>query len=161
MTGGAAIGDERVAALLALDNAHATELSFLDAARLRAMLGWSFHAREVGDAEAFILAFDQGAPYDSPNFLWFRERFARFVYIDRVVVAQSSRGRGCARRLYQDLIAAAVAAGHGMIGCEVNSDPPNPASDAFHAALGFEQAGAATVAGGAKTVRYLMLRIGA
>jgi uncharacterized protein len=33
-----------------------------------------------------MLAFDQDADYDSPNFLWFRERLARFVYADRVVV---------------------------------------------------------------------------
>lgn len=31
-------------------------------------------------------------------------------------------------------------------------EPPNPASDAFHAALGFEPVGSAGV--GSKTVRY-------
>jgi hypothetical protein len=32
-----------------------------------------------------------------------------------------------------DLFAAAEAAGHDRVVCEVNSDPPNPASAAFHA----------------------------
>jgi predicted GNAT superfamily acetyltransferase len=38
--------------------------------------------------------------------------------------------------------------------CEVNADPPNPASDAFHAALGFAIAGQALIHGGSKSVRY-------
>jgi uncharacterized protein len=41
----------------------------------------------------------------------------------------------------------------------VNSDPPNPASDAFHAALGFEVVGEAAIHDGAKTVRYLARRL--
>ncbi len=86
---------------------------------------------------AFLLAFDEGAEYDSPNYLWFRRRYPRFVYVDRVAVAQAARGRGHARRLYADLMARAAAADHDVVVCEVNSDPPNPASDAFHATLGF------------------------
>jgi predicted GNAT superfamily acetyltransferase len=33
--------------------------------------------------------------------------------------------------------------------------PPNPASDAFHAALGFAEVGSARLFDGMKTVRYL------
>jgi len=75
------------------------------------------------------------------------------------VVAEAARGRGYARRLYAGLTEHALAAGHDLIVCEVNSDPPNPASDAFHAALGFLEVGAAVVHGGAKTVRYLALSL--
>jgi hypothetical protein len=39
--------------------------------------------------------------------------------------------------------------------CEVNSDPPNPASDAFHAAMEFSEVGRAAIHHGSKTVRYL------
>ena len=144
-------------AILALNNAHAVELSWLEPARLTTLVGRAFHARRIGAAEAFLLAFDQDADYDSPNYLWFRARYPRFVYIDRVAVAATARGRGHARRLYADLIAAAQSAGHSMVVCEVNSAPPNPASDAFHAALGFEEVGQADIHGGSKTVRYLML----
>ena len=98
---------------------------------------------------------DQAADYDSVNYLWFRERYPAFVYVDRVVVADSARGRGLARALYDDLFVAAKAAGHERIVCEVNSDPPNPASDRFHAALGFVTVGAAAIHGGKKTVTYL------
>lgn len=154
-----AIGPDVAPALLALNNAHAAELSWLEPARFGVLLGRAFHARCIGAADAFLLAFDQDADYDSPNYIWFRTRYPRFVYIDRVAVAAAARGRGYARRLYADLIEAAGALGHGLVVCEVNSDPPNPASDAFHAALGFAEAGRAAIHGGSKTVRYLTLPI--
>lgn len=146
-------------AVLALNNAHALELSWLEPERLAKLVGEAFVARRVGVADALLLAFDQDADYDSVNFLWFRERFDRFVYVDRVVVADAARGRGLARRLYDELFAAARAAGHARIVCEVNSDPPNPASDAFHAALGFVPIGTAEIHGGEKTVTYLERRL--
>ena len=141
--------------LLALNNAHAQELSWLEAERLEYLIGQAFLARRIGRLDAFMLAFDQDARYDSPNFIWFRARYPRFVYVDRIVVAPTARGRGCARRLYDDLSEHAVRAGHDRIVCEVNKTPPNPASDAFHAALGFVEVGTASVHGGSRTVRYL------
>lgn len=158
MTGALAVDDlagTAGEALLALNNAHALELSWLEPDRLAKLVGEAFVARRVGAADALLLAFDQDADYDSVNFLWFRDRFDRFVYVDRVVVADVARGRGLARRLYNDLFAVARAAGHERIVCEVNSDPPNPASDAFHAALGFLPVGTARIHGGKKTVTYL------
>ena len=102
------------------------------------------------------MAFDQDAQYDSPNFLWFCARYPRFVYVDRIVVSSSARGRGCARRLYRDLFEHAADARYERVVCEVNSSPPNPASDAFHAALGFVETGTASVCDGSRTVRYLL-----
>jgi predicted GNAT superfamily acetyltransferase len=142
-------------AILTLNNAHAQELSWLEAERLEYLVGESFLARRIGHLDAFLLAFDQDARYDSPNFIWFRARYPRFVYVDRIVVAASARGRGCARRLYSDLFEHAVRAGHDRVVCEVNTIPPNAASDAFHAALGFVEVGTASVHGGSRTVRYL------
>lgn len=146
-------------ALLALNNAHAGELSWLDEDRFRHLIAQALLALRVGD-DAMLIAFDQDARYDSPNFLWFRERFERFVYVDRVVVAGAARGRGLARMLYGALFAHAAAAGHARVVCEVNLDPPNPASDAFHAALGFAEVGTGVLADGLKTVRYLSRAIG-
>jgi hypothetical protein len=142
-------------ALLALNNAHAEELSWLAPERLQKLVGQAFLALIIGRAEAFLLAFDQDADYDSPNFLWFRARFPRFIYVDRVVVAPAARGRGHARRLYEALFEAAAKAGHDRVVCEVNRKPPNPASDAFHEGLGFSELGSASIHGGSKTVRYL------
>ena len=128
--------------LLALNNAHATELSWLEPARLQALVGQAVLALAIGEAAALLLALDQTAEYDSPNYQWFRAQFERFVYVDRVVVAEATRGRGHARRLYESVIAYAARTGHERVLCEVNADPPNPGSDAFHAALGFVPVGA-------------------
>jgi uncharacterized protein len=152
-------GDE--AAILALNNEHAAELSWLEPERLSFLLGQAFYARRVGDVEAFIMTFDQDARYDSPNFLWFRDRYSHFVYVDRVVVAAQARGCGLARRLYHDLFDHAARAGHTLVTCEVNSDPPNPASDAFHTALGFAEIGDAVIHGGKKAVRYYVRSLSA
>ena len=140
-------------AILALNNAHAQELSLLDADALGRMIGHAFHAVRAGEADAFMIAFDQGGDYASPNFLWFRERYERFVYVDRIAVNPSARGRGLARMLYEDLFELARRAGHARVVCEVNSQPPNPASDAFHKSMGFAEVGSARL-GAAKQVRY-------
>ena len=146
-------------ALLALNNAHAAELSWLEPEKLRRLVARSFLARRIGQADAFLLAFDQDADYDSPNFLWFRARFRRFVYVDRVVVASHARGRGYARELYEDLFQHAVRVGHDRIVAEINLEPANPVSDAFHAALGFTEVGRGSIHGGAKTVRYFVRQL--
>src|ERR1700754_2951356 len=111
--------------LLALNNAHAAQLSWLEPERLQHLVGQAFLARRIGELDAFLLTFDQDARYDSPNFLWFRARYPRFVYVDRIVVASSARGRGHARRLYDDLFVRAARAGYDRIFCEVNLVPPN------------------------------------
>ncbi|MDR3518046.1 MAG: GNAT family N-acetyltransferase [Azospirillaceae bacterium] len=141
--------------MLALNNGHATELSLLSASALVDLLAGAWYARILGDGAALILAFDQDAAYDSLNFLWFRARYRRFVYIDRVVVTESARGQGLAAALYRDLAAAATAAGHQQLCCEVNLDPPNRGSDAFHAGFGFAEVGQARLGDRDKTVRYL------
>jgi predicted GNAT superfamily acetyltransferase len=145
--------------MLALNNAHARELSWLEPERLEHLVSEAFLARRIGELDAFLLALDQDADYDSPNFLWFRARYPRFVYVDRIVVASSARGRGHARRLYDDLFEHARRAGQQRVVCEVNAIPPNPESDAFHAALGFVEVGTASIHGGSKTVRYLLRRL--
>lgn len=139
-------------ALRVLNNEHAQELSYADAPRFRHLIEQAFFAQAIG-TEAFIIAFDQDADYDFPNFLWFRQRFSRFVYVDRVVTAQAARGRGHAAALYNALFAAALAAGHERVTCEINADPPNPGSEAFHAKFGFQEIGSTLLPNG-KTVRY-------
>ena len=142
-------------AVLSLNQQNVTELSPLDEATFARLIGQSFQATAADGGAAFLIAFDQHAGYDSPNFRWFQARYPRFVYVDRIAVATAARGRGLAGSLYDHLFAAATAAGHSIIGCEVNVDPPNPASDAFHAARGFEEVGRELLGNG-KTVRYLV-----
>ena len=145
-----------VAIMLPLNNAHTEETSALDDASCTALLGMAFYARGIDrGATAFLIALDHKASYGSPNFLWFQAARASFVYIDRIIVSSSARGQGIARLLYEDLFGAARTAGHDRVVCEVNIDPPNLVSEAFHAAMGFERVGEATIHNGTKTVRYL------
>ncbi|CCD87765.1 putative Acetyltransferase, GNAT family [Bradyrhizobium sp. ORS 285] len=148
--------DSLATSLLALNNAHASELSWLTPEALAHLIRQAWRAWRIGEADALLIALDQTVDYDSPNYHWFRARYDRFIYVDRIVVAQSARGRGLARVLYEQLVRDAQAADHQRIVCEVNVDPPNPQSDAFHAALGFEPLATASIHGGTKTVRYLI-----
>jgi predicted GNAT superfamily acetyltransferase len=140
--------------VLALNASLDVELSPLTRQGLMDIVDAAFYARLAEPQRGLLIAFDQDADYRSPNFLWFKARLPRFVYVDRIAVAETARGRGIARRLYDDLFAAARDAGHDRIVCEVNVEPPNPTSDAFHARFGFTEIGQADLASG-KVVRYL------
>lgn len=108
---------------------------------------------EIGDAiAAFLLAFREGAPYDSPNYLWFAERYPRFLYIDRIVVAPAHRGARLGVALYDDIVAFAAASGVPWLTCEFDVEPPNPASLKFHARMGFAEVGTQWIGGGKKRV---------
>lgn len=140
--------------MLDLNNAHARELSWLTVDELHELVTTAAQVAVLAPV-AFVLCFDQDAPYTSPNFIWHRERFDRFRYVDRVVVDPDVRGQGIARRLYQHVFAAAAAAGVPRIVAEINAEPANPASDAFHARFGFVEVGRAAVNGQDKVVRYV------
>jgi predicted GNAT superfamily acetyltransferase len=141
--------------VLKLNTTFEVELSPLDAPSLAALVDRTAYAFSVDPEAAFLLAMDQDADYDSPNFLWHRTRFDRFVYVDRIAVSSDHRRKGIAQALYAGLFDAARADGHTRIVCEVNSDPPNPQSDAFHEALGFRPVGEEHLPERGKTVRYL------
>jgi uncharacterized protein len=172
--------------LLALNNDHSIELSPLTLAELDLLIRESFFSATINDSDALLIAFDQSSRYRHVNFLWFRVFFekalqqnaplsswgaprteltpgsleqtanANFVYVDRVVTSRAARGKGYARALYAELFQRARSAGHTRIASEVNLDPPNPASDAFHASLDFHEVGRAAIHNHAKTVRYLL-----
>ena len=139
----------------ALNRQHEVELSPLAMPSLADLVNLATYGRVIGNQAAFLLAFDQAAAHDSANFLWFRKRLARFVYVDRIAVAQAHRGRGHARALYEDLFTFAHTNGSQAVVCEVNTEPPNPGSEAFHAALGFEEIGRAHLPDQRKSVVYL------
>lgn len=151
-------GDEAVRpALLDLNAQNVVETSPLSPERFDWMIARARVATFVPPDAAFLIAFAHDDAFDGGHFLWFRARLQSFLYVDRIVVAAASRGRGYGRLLYEDLFVRARAAGIDRIVCEVNAVPPNPGSAAFHALLGFQEIGTATLDGGAKTVRYLAL----
>ncbi len=145
-------------ALAALHELHADEIGRADEPRLRALLASAALARALGpagDPDAFLLAFDERTPPQGPNHAHFLARGGSFLYVDRVCVHPRARRRGLARALYEEAFASAAAAGKERVVCEVNFDPPNPGSDAFHAALGFVEVGRAHLPDRGKSVRYL------
>lgn len=140
--------------VLALSARHEVETGKLGRAKLAAMVATSYLSTIIGERGGYLITFDQAGAYDSPNFLWHRARYPRFVYVDRIVIEPAARGLGYARALYQQFFERARADGHNLACCEINLDPPNPESDAFHAAMGFAEVGQAVLDNG-KAVRYL------
>lgn len=113
-------------------------------------------ACHAGRALAFLLAMDETADYDSLNFLWFRDHYPRFVYVDRIVVHADYRGAGLGAALYADLLQWSRGR-TPRLACEVNLRPSNEPSLRFHARQGFTPVGTQETDGGRKTVS-LMIR---
>lgn len=158
-----AASERDFATILALNAESVRFLSPLDAGRLAALhREAALHLVACdGDAvAAFLLAFREGAAYDSENYRWFATRYARFLYVDRVVVSGAQQGRGLGARLYAALFDFARAAGVATIVCEIDAEPPNPGSQRFHARFGFREVGSQRVAGGAKRVSMQALALG-
>ena len=104
---------------------------------------------------AFLLSLAPGQPYASQNYQWFESREQSHQYIDRVVVAPQAHGTGVGRALYEHVFARARERGVDQVTCEVNTDPPNPQSLAFHERLGFKRLSEQTTRGGEVTVAML------
>ena len=146
---------EDFAAILRLNEASVHFLSALTEARLAALHAMAAYHRVVviGDeVVAFLLALREGYAYESVNYRWFAAAYAQFLYIDRVVVSVSARGRGLGRALYDDLFAFARRCNATQITCEFDVDPPNEASRKFHAKYGFVEVGSQRVGSEKKRV---------
>jgi len=94
-----------------------------------------------GRIVAFLLAFREGANYQSANYRWFAERYSRFLYVDRIVVDRRYQRSGLGRLLYADLFKFAYESESERITCEFDIDPPNEASQRFHASYTFRMIG--------------------
>jgi predicted GNAT superfamily acetyltransferase len=138
-------------AILALNKAFVAVLSPLDSERLAQLHAQASLHRVIehdGRIEAFLLAFREGADYDGANYRWFAQRHARFLYVDRIVVAGSGQAQGAGSRLYRDAYARASADAVPIIACEFDIEPPNPVSARFHARWGFREVGQRQLGGG-------------
>ena len=103
----------------------------------------------------FVIAMDETSAYQSMNYLWFRARYPRFTYVDRIAIVPELKGRGLGRRIYDEL-GAMVRDRSPLIACEVNVRPPNPESVAFHARIGFREVGQQDAEAGKKRVSLLI-----
>lgn len=144
-----------LADVLALNRAHLPHVSPLSPTGLRRLHAQAAHfrlAEAAGALIGFLIALDPSAEYGSPNFLWFKARYERFAYIDRVAVVAARHRCGVARRLYEDLERFAGERGFDLLACEYNLRPPNADSARFHGRLGFAEVGRQDTERGQKTV---------
>jgi hypothetical protein len=107
--------------------------SIMDAATLLLV------AETGGNVAGYLIAYEPSRAYDGEEFLWFRARSADFLYVDQIAVAKRARGAGIGRALYEEAARAAGVRRLAALVCEVNIDPPNPQSMAFHHRLGFAE----------------------
>ncbi len=140
-------------AVLGLNEESVKALSPLAAANLEVHRRDAAHAVvcEVdSQVVGFALAYAPESTYESLNYRWHHERFADFLYLDRIAISSAWRRRGIATAMYDEL--ETYAAAHGRMVCEVNSEPPNPESLAFHAHRGYRPIGRLRQPDGHETV---------
>lgn len=146
------------AALAVLNDAAAPAVPITspdDLARLVSLAGLALGLEREGRLVGFVIAMTPGADYDSENFVFFESRDIDHLYVDRIVIDESERGRGLGAVLYGAVFDTARRQGRLEVTCEVNLDPPNPGSLAFHDRLGFRSVGTQATKGGAVTVSLL------
>jgi len=133
------------AAVLELNHRNVALLAPMDDQRLAQLMTWADRAdviqaqtdeAQTDEVAGFVFTFAPGTAYDSENYLWFsKHRGDGFYYLDRIVLADSHRRLGLGRRVYDEL--EQVAAAHGRMVLEVNVEPANEPSLAFHYARGY------------------------
>lgn len=129
------------AAVLALNERHVELLSPMDEAQLVTLQAEADTAHVIdveGTFAGFVLTFAAGSAYDGENFAWFTDLLDDFCYLDRVVIHEDFRRRGLGTQVYDELESSC---GRPVFALEVNLDPPNEASLAFHRARGYVEVG--------------------
>jgi len=153
--------DRDLDALVAVNDAAYPAVPITPAEELAELIGMSSVAVVVDDGAAagFVLGMPPGLAYQSENYLFFsaraREHGTTFVYVDRIVLAAHLRGRALGPQLYDAVFDEARRVGADEVLCEVNLEPPNPGSLAFHTRLGFVEVGRQSTKGGANVVALL------
>jgi len=126
--------------ILAVNAACTPAVGEMDAADY-AEIRLSAHAVRVAEVDGkpagFIILIRPLSAYRSLNYAWFEQRYERHLYIDRIAIDAAFRGHGVGRALYEDAARLAREAGEERLTAEVNEDPPNPQSIAFHKSMGF------------------------
>ena len=129
--------------VLALNNAAGPGILPMDAAKLRFFWEHADYfrvAEKDGLMAGFLVALSHEAAHDSPNFLWFRERYPEFLYIDRIVVASTRRGTGVGRVFYADVQSYAEL--HvPQLAAEVFLESSSHPALLFHGSFGFREVG--------------------
>lgn len=119
----------------------------MDHARLAELVAASDRAAVIdvdGAFAGFVITFAAGAPYDGAHFAWFAERYDDYSYLDRIVIHEDFQRRGLGTFVYDEIEGSC---GRPVLTLEVNIDPPNEPSLAFHQARGFVEVGQSDASG--------------
>ena len=135
-----------VARVLEINNSNTPGVSELTLSELETDIENCLHAlaidNEHGEVCAFCITFAPDAPAAGVNHQWFAERYASFVYLDRIAIDPTYQNLGLGVLLYQSVEQQMIAsAQHSLLCCEVNLEPPNPGSLRFHHRIGFTEVG--------------------
>ena len=148
--------------ILALNEAEVRHTSAMNLSRLAQLDHLSDYHKIAfidGQVAGFLMAMCYGTPYVNVNFQWFSDRHKDFVYIDRVVVDAAFTGRGVGSALYQNLSDFARRIDATSLVCEINADPPNPASMAFHQKWHFQEIGSESRDEGQRRIAMMMVKL--
>ena len=74
--------------------------------------------------------------YSSPNFLYFKNKYDDFMYIDRIAISEKYHRKGFGSLIYKELYNQSKNLGIPLC-CEVNTKPINQQSLDFHKKLEF------------------------
>ena len=132
--------------VLRINAAARPAVAALDEIEAARVLGLPNHhlvaTNSAGTVLAYILAFDANSSYDGEEFQEFLLKTpAPFVYIDQVAVHAAWRGMGIGKAFYGALESIAELRDCHLLCADVNTDPPNPGSMAFHKRIGFASIG--------------------
>lgn len=158
-----ALGESDLVAVFRLNADNYPAVQLLDEATMHWLL--AFDGRHLvavdpeGTVAGYLLAIPSASAYDDTEIHELRRRVTDpFHYICQVVIAPGRRGTGLGRALYAAVAETARGEGAMWLCCDVNLDPPNPASLAFHRRLGFADIESGTASNGF-TIAYLARRL--
>ncbi|HEX7342191.1 MAG TPA: GNAT family N-acetyltransferase [Rhodanobacteraceae bacterium] len=130
-------------AVLALNNTAEGGISPMDTTQLHQFHQTAdyFRVAEVdGQLAGFLIALREHADCAGAHFQWFRQRYERFVYIDRIVVANAYRRHGLGRVFYSDVQSYAEPR-VPLLACAVDLEPRDDVAVLFHGTYGFSELG--------------------
>ena len=130
--------DDDLEALVAINDGAYPAVPITPVDEFAGLLGFGDFVVVVDDGApaGFLLTMSPGLDYASENYRWFSARSSEFLYIDRIVLAPRVQGLGLGRRLYEAASRLRAQRGARELFAEVNLEPPNPGSLAFHARMG-------------------------
>jgi predicted GNAT superfamily acetyltransferase len=155
------VRDGDLGAVHAINEGAVPHVNSISLDRFRVFSGEAAYFRVAllgADLAGYLVAFSPDAGYDSLNFLWFRERYGDFIYIDRIAVAENARRHRVASNLYRDFLGFAGSRTR-LVTCEVNTRPANAGSMAFHERFGFHPVGTQETDGGNKSVCLMAMNL--